>query len=113
VELSAALAPLALHVAVQKFVVALDNLFQVFHALPYYLHGQETFVDRCVELRDRVTASCTRQQMHPERVDITIVSAVVVAIGVTAAVRAFRSLLLMHLFPIVEVIVVPSGSVTP
>jgi hypothetical protein len=41
--------------------------------------------------------------MHPERVDIARVSAVVVAAitGVTAAIRAFGSLLLGHLFPII------------
>jgi hypothetical protein len=44
--------------------------------------------------------------MHPERVDIARVSAdivatVAIAAGVTAAVRAFGSLLLGHLFPII------------
>jgi hypothetical protein len=46
--------------------------------------------------------------MHPERVNITRVVAVVIAVvvvatvvGVTAAIRAFGSLLLGHLFPIV------------
>jgi hypothetical protein len=39
--------------------------------------------------------------MHPERVDIASVSAVVVAAGVTAVVRAFGSLLLGHLFPMI------------
>jgi hypothetical protein len=52
--------------------------------------------------------------MHPERVDIARVSVVVVATvavaaGVTTTVRAFGSLLLGCLFPIVEVIVLPSG----
>jgi hypothetical protein len=47
--------------------------------------------------------------MHPERVDITRVSAVVVAVVVAIVVGAFGSLLLGHLFPIVEVIVLPSG----
>jgi hypothetical protein len=53
--------------------------------------------------------------MHPARVDIArvvaVVSTVVVAavIGVTAAVRAFGSHLFGHLFPIVEVIVLASG----
>jgi hypothetical protein len=55
VELSAALAPLALHVShhaeqlphvlVQKFVVIFDHSFQVLHTLPHLLHGLETFVD--------------------------------------------------------------------
>jgi hypothetical protein len=40
--------------------------------------------------------------MHPERVDIARVSAVVAAaIVVAATVRDFRSLLLGHLFPII------------
>jgi hypothetical protein len=56
--------------------------------------------------------------MHPERIVIATVSAVitvvvtiiVVAIVViAAAVGAFGSLLLGHLFPIVQVIVFPSG----
>jgi hypothetical protein len=52
--------------------------------------------------------------MHPERVVITKVSAVVAAVVaiivvVAAAVGAFGSLLLGHLFPIVQVIVFPSG----
>jgi hypothetical protein len=45
--------------------------------------------------------------MHPERVVISRVSAVIVAIVV--AVGAFGSLLLGHLFPIIQVIVIPSG----
>jgi hypothetical protein len=49
--------------------------------------------------------------MHPERFDITRASVVVggAVVGITAVVRAFGSLLLGHLFPIVEVIVLPSG----
>jgi hypothetical protein len=51
--------------------------------------------------------------MHPERVVIARVSAVVtiivVAVAIAAAVGAFGSLLLGHLFPIVQVIVFPSG----
>jgi hypothetical protein len=39
--------------------------------------------------------------MHLERVDIARVSAVVVTAIVAAAVRAFGSLLLGHLFPII------------
>jgi hypothetical protein len=124
VELSVDLAPLALHVPnhdeqlphvpVQKFVVVLDHAFQVLHALPHRLHGLETFVNRYVELRDGVTASRTTHRMHPKRVDIVrvsavIVAAIVVAVGFTATVRAFGSLLLGRLFPIVEVIVLPSG----
>jgi hypothetical protein len=49
--------------------------------------------------------------MHPKRVVIarfvTVITAAVV--GITAAVRAFGSLLLGHLFPIVEVVILPSG----
>jgi hypothetical protein len=54
--------------------------------------------------------------MHPERVVIARVSTVVVAVVATiiavvvaVAVGAFGSLLLGHLFPIVQVIVFPSG----
>jgi hypothetical protein len=46
--------------------------------------------------------------MHPERVVIARVSAVI-AVIVAAAVGAFRSLLLGHLFPIVQVIIISSG----
>jgi hypothetical protein len=48
--------------------------------------------------------------MHPERVVIARVSAIIVAVVVVAAaVGAFGSLLLGHLFPIILVIVFPSG----
>jgi hypothetical protein len=50
--------------------------------------------------------------MHPERVDITRVVAVVAVtaiIEISTAVRTFGSLLLGHLFPIEEVVVLPSG----
>jgi hypothetical protein len=53
--------------------------------------------------------------MHPERVIIARVSAVVTIIIIVAAVvvastvGAFGSLLLGHLFPIVQIIVFPSG----
>jgi hypothetical protein len=49
--------------------------------------------------------------MHSERVVIArvvVVVAIATAIGITAAVRTFGSLLLEYLFPIVEVIVLPS-----
>jgi hypothetical protein len=50
--------------------------------------------------------------MHPERVDIARVAAVVVAtvVGVTTAIRTFGNLLLGNLILIVDVIVLPSGS---
>jgi hypothetical protein len=83
----------------------------------------ETLVDRRVELRDGVTASHTTHWMHPERVVITRVSTVVVAtivvivvvaavvatVVVASAVGAVGSLLLGHLFPIIQVIVIPTG----
>jgi hypothetical protein len=54
--------------------------------------------------------------MHPERVVIarvsvivTAVVAIVTAIVVAAAVGAFGSLLLGHLFPIIQVIIIPTG----
>jgi hypothetical protein len=83
----------------------------------------ETLVDRRVELRDGVTASHTTHWMRPERVVIARVSTVVVAtivvivviaavvaiVIIAAAVGAFGSLLLGHLFPIIQVIVIPTG----
>jgi hypothetical protein len=51
--------------------------------------------------------------MHPERVVVARVSAVVVAIVavvvVAATVGAFGSLLLGHLFQIIQIIVIPTG----
>jgi hypothetical protein len=48
--------------------------------------------------------------MHPKRVVIARVSVVVVAsVVVAATVGAFGSLLLGHLFPIIQVIVISSG----
>jgi hypothetical protein len=49
--------------------------------------------------------------MHPERVIIArvVVVAVAAVIGITASVRTFGSLLLVHLFPKVEVGVLPSS----
>jgi hypothetical protein len=113
VELPAALAPLALHVPhhaeqllhvlIQKFVVVLDHSFQIFHALPHHPHGLETLIDRCVELRDGVIASRITQRMHPKMVDIARVSDIIVVavVIIATAVRAFRSLLLGHIFPII------------
>jgi hypothetical protein len=56
--------------------------------------------------------------MHPERVIIARVSAVVgaavvatvAAVVVAAAVGAFGRLLLGHLFPIIQIIIISSGS---
>jgi hypothetical protein len=47
--------------------------------------------------------------MHPERVIITMVSAVVATVVVAAAVGVFGSLLLGHLFPIIQIIIISSG----
>jgi hypothetical protein len=48
--------------------------------------------------------------MHPERVVIARVSAAVLAaVVVAAAVGAFGSLLLGHLFPIIQVILISSN----
>jgi hypothetical protein len=46
--------------------------------------------------------------MHPERVVIARVSAVVAAVVVAAAVGAFTSLLLGHLFPNVKIVIISS-----
>jgi hypothetical protein len=77
----------------------------------------ETFVDRRVEIRDGLMASSTTHRMQSEGVVIAIVStvvanvvAVVVAttIVVAAAIRAFGSLLLGHIIPNVEVVIISS-----
>jgi hypothetical protein len=52
--------------------------------------------------------------MHPERVVIARVSAVVVVavavvVVVPATIGAFRSLLLGNLFPIIQIIIISSG----
>jgi hypothetical protein len=48
--------------------------------------------------------------MHPERVVIARVSAVIAAfVVVAAAVGAFESLLFGHLFPIIQIIIISSG----
>jgi hypothetical protein len=109
VVLSATIAPIAshapdhakkfAHVAVKELVVVIDHTLQILYTLPYCLHGLETFVDRCIEIRDGVTASCTTHRMQSERVVIASVSTVIAAVFATtvvvvaAAVGAFGSLL--------------------
>jgi hypothetical protein len=53
--------------------------------------------------------------MHPEwvviaRLSAVVVTAIVAVVVVAAAVGAFGSLLLGHLFPLIQVIVIPTGS---
>jgi hypothetical protein len=60
--------------------------------LPHRFHGLETFIDRSVELRDGVTASRTTHRMHPERVVIARVSAVVATVVTITIVVATASL---------------------
>jgi hypothetical protein len=105
------------HVAVKELVVVFNYALQILQTLPHRLHGLETFVDRCVEIRDGVTASRATHRMQPERVVIievsTVIAAVVativvVAVVVATAVGAFGSLLLGHLIPNVKVIIVSS-----
>jgi hypothetical protein len=48
--------------------------------------------------------------MHPERVVITRVSTVVVATVAAVAAGALGSLLLGNLFPIIQIIIISSGS---
>jgi hypothetical protein len=82
----------------------------------------ETFVDRRIEIPDGLTANSTTHRMQSEGGGIaiistiitavaatTIVDAVVVTAAIAAAVRAFGSLLLGHLIPNVEVIIISSG----
>jgi uncharacterized membrane protein len=129
VVLSASIAPLAshvpdhakefAHVAVKELVVVLNYALQILQTLLHRLHGLETFVDRRVEIRDGVTASHTTHQMQSKWVIIAIVSTViatvvavvvattiVVVAVVAAAVGAFGSLLLGHLIPNVEVVII-------
>jgi hypothetical protein len=52
--LPATIAPLSLHfphhaeqlphVAIQKFIIIFNHMFQIFHVLPHRLHGLETLV---------------------------------------------------------------------
>jgi hypothetical protein len=123
VVLSASIAPLAshvpdhakkfAHVAVKELVVVFNYALQILRTLLHLLHVLETFVDRRVEIRDGVTASCTTHWMQSEQVVIaivsTIVAAIVVAAVVAAVVGAFGSLLLGHLISNVEVVIISSG----
>jgi hypothetical protein len=51
--------------------------------MPHRLHSLDTFVDRCVEIRDGVTTSRTTQRMQPERV---VIARVVVVVAVATAI---------------------------
>jgi hypothetical protein len=117
---------------VKELVVVFNNALQILQTLLHRLHGLETLVDRRVEIPDGVMASRTTHRMQSEWVVIAIVSTVVatvvaavvattivvvaviattivVAAVVVAAVGAFGSLLLGHLIPNVEVIIISSG----
>jgi hypothetical protein len=93
VVLPATIAPLAshvpnhakkfVHVAVEELVVVFNYALQILQTLPHRLHGLETFVDRCVEIRYGVTASRTTHRMQPERVVIVGVSTVIAAVVAT------------------------------
>jgi hypothetical protein len=122
VVLPATIAPLAshvpdhakkfAHVAVKKLAVVINCTLQILQTLLHRLHGLETFVDRRVEIRDGVTTSLTTHRMQSEWVIITIVSTVVattIVVAAIAAVGAFGSLLLGHLIPNVEVVIISSG----
>jgi hypothetical protein len=128
VVLPATIAPLAshvpnhakkfAHVAVKELVVVFDLALQILHTLPYRLHGLEAFIEPCVEIRDGLTASRTTHRMQSERVVIASVSTVIIAVVattvvvaavVTAAVGAFGSLLLGHLIPNVEIVIISSS----
>jgi hypothetical protein len=125
VVLPATIAPLAshvpyhakkfAHVAVKELVVVFNYTLQILQTLLHRLHGLETFVDRRVEIRDRVTASHTTHRMQSEWVVIAIVSTVVTTVVATtivvaaATVGAFGSLLLGHLIPNVKVVIISSG----
>jgi hypothetical protein len=95
-------------------VVVFNYALQILHMLLHRFHGLETFVDRRVEIRDGLTASSTTHRMQSEEVIIAIVSTVIATVVATTivvatAVRAFGSLLLGHLIPNVEVVIVSSG----
>jgi hypothetical protein len=128
VVLSASIAPLAshvpdhakefAHVAVKELVVVFNYTLQILQTLLHRLHGLETFVDRRIEIPNGVTASRTTHRMQSEWVVIAIGSIVVTAVVattivvtavITAVVGAFGSLLLGHLIPNVEVVIISSG----
>jgi hypothetical protein len=123
VVLRASIAPLAshvpdhakkfAHVEVKELVVVFNYGLQILQTLLYRFHGLETFVDRRVKIRDGLTTNSTTHRMQSEGVVITIVSTVVstvvATIVIAAAVRAFGSLLLGHLIPNVEVVIISSG----
>jgi ABC-type phosphate transport system permease subunit len=100
---------------VKELVVVFNYALQILQTLLHRFHGLETFVDRRVEIRDGLTANSTTHRMQSEGVIIAIVSTVVTTvvaaviattIVVAAAIRAFGSLLLGHLIPNVEVVIV-------
>jgi hypothetical protein len=109
------------HVTVKELEVVSDYVLQILHTLLHRFHGFETFIDRCVEIPDGLTASSTTHQMQSEGVFITIVSTVVAAIVatsivvaalvaiVTVAVGPFGSPLFGLLIPNVEVVIISSG----
>jgi hypothetical protein len=127
VVLQASIAPLASHVSnhakkfahvtVKELVVVTNHVLQILHTLLHRFHGLETFIDRRVEIPDRLTASSTTHRMQSEGVFIAIVSTVIttsivvaalIAI-VTIAVGAFGSPLFRLLIPNVEVVIISSG----
>jgi hypothetical protein len=113
--------PKSLRMFREELVVVINYALQILHTLPHRLHGLETFVDRCVEIRDGVMASRTTHWVQPERVVIARVSAVIVAVVATTivvaavvaviatAVGAFGSLVLGLLIPNVKIVIISSG----
>jgi flagellar biosynthesis protein FlhB len=123
VVLQASIAPLASHVSnhaekfahvtVKELVVVFDYTLQVLDTLLHRFHGLETFVDRCVEILDGLTANSTTHRMQSEGVVVAIISTIIpvvvattIVVAVAAvAVGAFGSPLLGLLVPNVEVVI--------
>jgi hypothetical protein len=102
---------------VKELVVVFNYALQILQTLLHRFHGLETFVDRCIEIRDGLTASTTTHRMQSERVVIAIISTVIPAVAATTtfiaivavAVGAFGSSLFGLLIPNVEVVIISSG----
>jgi hypothetical protein len=128
VVLQASIAPLASHVSnhskkfahvtIKELEVLSNYVLQILHMLLHRFHGLETFIDRCIEIPDGLTASSITHQMQFEGVFIAIVSTVVTATSivvaaliaiVTVAVGAFGSPLFGLLVPNIEVVIISSG----
>jgi hypothetical protein len=77
------------HVTVEELVVVFDYALQVLHTLLHRFHGLDTFIDRRVEIRDRLMTSSTTHRMQSEGVVVAIVSTIIPAVvAITIVVAA-------------------------